>query len=395
MRTWLSIALAGVISLVVSFVIGTRALAVAGSALVAAALISQLTVRLSRRGLRAEGHLDALGTQAGTDATVRVELRGWPARAGLWRALAFSGDLGLTNVGAVHGPTVARLPRRLELVWQIEGVRRGIHALGETSLQVGDPLGLSRSGIAVAGLSSLEVGPRLVEGLLPSSGHAARRGGLMRDGHRSGVGELIGVRDYRPGDPLNRIHWPQTARRRRLQTAERAGSDPDAGRTWILLDGAFGGGDSAHDEAFELAVSLATSLALRLASTGALSAFEHCGMTPETVRPGPGMGARVWKSAARVQSGGSTSATARVRALTMLGSPARSLILVTARGGQELVGAIERALRSGIRVQVLLVGDEAAAVASALVRLGVTVVAGAAEAEFTRGTGRGVERYVA
>jgi uncharacterized protein (DUF58 family) len=29
-----------------------------------------------------------------------------------------------------------------------------------------------------------------------------------------------GVRDYAPGDPLNRIHWISTARRRRLMVKE-------------------------------------------------------------------------------------------------------------------------------------------------------------------------------
>jgi len=43
-----------------------------------------------------------------------------------------------------------------------------------------------------------------------------------------------GVREYAPGDPLNRIHWPSTARRDRLISKEFE-LDPQA-EVWIFLD---------------------------------------------------------------------------------------------------------------------------------------------------------------
>jgi uncharacterized protein (DUF58 family) len=45
-----------------------------------------------------------------------------------------------------------------------------------------------------------------------------------------------GVREYAPGDPLNRIHWVSTARRNRLITKEFE-LDPQA-EVWIFLDAA-------------------------------------------------------------------------------------------------------------------------------------------------------------
>ena len=43
-----------------------------------------------------------------------------------------------------------------------------------------------------------------------------------------------GVRDYQPGDPLNRIHWKSSARKDRFMVKE-FDQDPQ-GDVWILLD---------------------------------------------------------------------------------------------------------------------------------------------------------------
>lgn len=45
---------------------------------------------------------------------------------------------------------------------------------------------------------------------------------------REGVGDLVGLRDYVPGDPVRRIHWPTSAR---------------AGRPLVAVRGAEGGGE--------------------------------------------------------------------------------------------------------------------------------------------------------
>jgi uncharacterized protein (DUF58 family) len=114
-------------------------------------------------------------------------------------------------------------------------LRRGVFPLGPTVLESGDPFGLFPVSRTIAVADSLMVYPMMVEvptfpnppGLLPG-GEALRR----RTQHVTT--NAAGVREYAPGDPLNRIHWVSTARRERLISKEFE-LDPQA-EVWIFLD---------------------------------------------------------------------------------------------------------------------------------------------------------------
>ena len=46
--------------------------------------------------------------------------------------------------------------------------------------------------------------------------------------------QAAGVREYSPGDPLSRVHWPTTVRRDKLMVKE---FDEDSqSSVWLLLD---------------------------------------------------------------------------------------------------------------------------------------------------------------
>lgn len=112
---------------------------------------------------------------------------------------------------------------------------RGIFSLGPTELHSGDPFGLFPVRRVFPSTSALVVYPMTVEvrsfpsppGLLPG-GEA-----LRRRTHQV-TPNAAGVREYAPGDPLNRIHWPSTARRDRLIVKEFE-LDPLA-EVWIFVD---------------------------------------------------------------------------------------------------------------------------------------------------------------
>ncbi|MBN2147025.1 MAG: DUF58 domain-containing protein [Anaerolineales bacterium] len=114
-------------------------------------------------------------------------------------------------------------------------VRRGVFELGPTELSSGDVFGLFPVKHIFPAQDSLLVYPMMVEvsgfpnppGLLPG-GEA-----LRRRTHQI-TPNAAGVRDYTPGDPLNRIHWISTARRNRLIVKEFE-LDPLAD-VWIFLD---------------------------------------------------------------------------------------------------------------------------------------------------------------
>lgn len=116
-------------------------------------------------------------------------------------------------------------------------VQRGVFPLGPTEIRSGDPFGLFPVRRVIPPEGSLVVYPMTVEvlafprppGLLPGGDALRRRTHQVTPNAST-------VREYGPGDPLNRIHWPSTARRNRLMVKEFE-LDPRA-EVWLLVDGA-------------------------------------------------------------------------------------------------------------------------------------------------------------
>jgi uncharacterized protein (DUF58 family) len=113
--------------------------------------------------------------------------------------------------------------------------RRGGFALGPTKISSGDLFGIFRVSRKFPASASLIVFPMLFPvrdflsppGLLPG-GKAIRRKSIDITPHASGV------REYVPGDPLKRIHWPTSVRRNQLMVKEFE-QDPQA-EVWFFLD---------------------------------------------------------------------------------------------------------------------------------------------------------------
>lgn len=100
----------------------------------------------------------------------------------------------------------------------VAGRHRGLYLIGPVKTTCGDPLGVFfRNGESDV-ITRMTVYPctDALEGYrIP--GEAAGPGASLDTQLRSGQGEeIIGVREYTPGDPPQRIHWRTTARRGRL-----------------------------------------------------------------------------------------------------------------------------------------------------------------------------------
>jgi uncharacterized protein (DUF58 family) len=114
-------------------------------------------------------------------------------------------------------------------------INRGGFTLGPTTLNSGDPFGIFRVSKIYPARDTLVVLPLLFPisefstppGLLPG-GKAIRRKSLDITPHASGV------REYVPGDPMKRIHWPTSIRREQLMVKEFE-QDPQA-EVWLFLD---------------------------------------------------------------------------------------------------------------------------------------------------------------
>ena len=121
--------------------------------------------------------------------------------------------------------------------WKVlaKAIRRGRYKVGPIVLRSGDPFGLFPREVRVATESLLLVYPRVVplpHWQLPGS---VLEGGVLT-GQRSlqSTSMVMGIREYRAGDAMNRIHWPSSVRHRTLQVKEFE-LDKTAD-LWIYLD---------------------------------------------------------------------------------------------------------------------------------------------------------------
>ncbi len=121
--------------------------------------------------------------------------------------------------------------------WKVlaKAIRRGRYKLGPIVLRSGDPFGLFPREARVSTEALLLVYPRVVPlpyWQLPGS---VLEGGVLT-GQRSlqSTSMVMGIREYRSGDAMNRIHWPSSVRHRTLHVKEFE-LDKTAD-LWIYLD---------------------------------------------------------------------------------------------------------------------------------------------------------------
>jgi uncharacterized protein (DUF58 family) len=172
---------------------------------------------------------------------------------------------GLEAVEHVAGkPVPVRMPRlrrggTAEVEYPVPTERRGVLAIGPLDLRRRAIAGLAESRAALGGTVQVRVLPRI----LPVHGmpSGVRRGHIGTDERvQYGGTDLIGLREYVPGDDLRRLHWATSARTGTLMVREDA--DPSLAHLTVLLDdraASYPGADM--EEAVEVAASLAIAAA--------------------------------------------------------------------------------------------------------------------------------------
>lgn len=161
----------------------------------------------------------------------RVHNRSWLPK--LWLELRDDSDLPghrASRVLSTLGPGKTR-------TWTVRTrcQRRGHFTLGPITLVGGDPLGLFEARRPLGQTAPFIVYPRSVplRGVDLPTGYLSG-GQVIRRRAEFATTNVRGVRPYLPGDAMNRVHWPTTARRGALYTKEFE-LDPIAD-FWILLD---------------------------------------------------------------------------------------------------------------------------------------------------------------
>ena len=138
--------------------------------------------------------------------------------------------------------------------------RRGMLLLTGATVARADPLGLMRSLARVALPDKVVVLPRhytLPHLLLPGA-RRYQHGGVALASSVGESEEFMSLRDYRPGDPLQRIHWKSYARSGKPVVKEY--QDEFFERHALVLDTFTARADAVFEEAVSLAASFACTL---------------------------------------------------------------------------------------------------------------------------------------
>jgi len=146
--------------------------------------------------------------------TLRLENRGrrtsWLAEIGDSFGPAVADRQAMLDPGPLHGA------RRRRLTYRTACSRPwGIYAVGPLTLTASDPFGLFHAERALLDVASFAVYPRAwpVAGLEKLGARPSLSPEEVASPRAGQSLAYLGVRDYRPGDDLRRIHWPATARR--------------------------------------------------------------------------------------------------------------------------------------------------------------------------------------
>lgn len=144
--------------------------------------------------------------------------------------------------------------------------RRGLLPVGPFVLERRSLVDLVRSRERRGGSSTLQVTPRLIVASGPPTGRRRGHAGAQERVEHGGT-DLVGLREYVPGDDLRRVHWASSARHGIPMVREDA--DPAEPHLTVLLDDrASAYRPGAAGDGFEEAVDVAASLVHACASTG-------------------------------------------------------------------------------------------------------------------------------
>jgi uncharacterized protein (DUF58 family) len=196
-----------------------------------------------------------------------------------------------SNVPDYEAGRVEAVGGRQYRKWGAQAVctRRGLYTLGPVTIGLGDPFGLFQAHWDQTATRSFLVYPPLFD--LP--GLDLPRGaveGASRTSLRSQqpTTNVATVRGYQPGDGLNRIHWPSTARVGSLMVKE-FDLEP-SGNLWIVLDlhrqWQAGKGD---ESTLEYAINVAASLAHKVLAENRAVGLVAYGAEPIVVQPEKGL----------------------------------------------------------------------------------------------------------
>jgi len=221
--------LLGVLLTLLGLALDSQLLTAAAVALFGIILVSGLWSRLSLFGLHYRRHFSETRAFLGETIDLTLEVRNQKILPLTWLEITdiFSAALPLdkggvvvnqtTNLGEFHTFWAPGVFQRLARHYTIQCTQRGYHAYGPATISTGDGFGLFGRKALASRQDRVIVYPRLysvAELRLPAKNPFGQRGSprqLFEDPLRT-----VGMRDWRSGDSLRRVHWKATARYQHL-----------------------------------------------------------------------------------------------------------------------------------------------------------------------------------
>ncbi len=257
------------VALFVAFGSGFWLMARLANVILVAIPVAYLWARLNLRGLEVTVERPADRLQVGNDFETRVTVvnQGWFTK--LWLEVEDPSDM-----PGYAARRVISLAPRARRTWRTVSTctRRGLYTVGPVRVTTGDLFGLFRRSRTFGAPQHVLVYPRAVElpnfsvppALLPGEGRFRKPSHYITP-------NASGVREYQPGDSLNRIHWRTTARTGDLMV-KLFELDP-ASDIWLALDlhrdvQSGEGDDSTEEHAVRIAASVARLFLLANRSVG-------------------------------------------------------------------------------------------------------------------------------
>jgi len=332
---------------------------------------------LNIRWLEISRRTRTLRAQVGKEAEERFVVRNTGPLPKLWIELQDLSDMPGHNASAVIS-----LGAHRSFAWTVRTLcrMRGEFTLGPIVVTSSDPFGLFQHRRVIPDKRTLLVLPRVVD--LP--GFAIPTGELQRDSSYNKRTQHVtpkaaGVRDYVPGDGLNCIHWPTTARTGKLMAKEFE-MDPSSD-VWVLLDlHAMVHAGEGEDSTEEYGVLAAASLTKRLLEAGLAVGLIAYDRTPRILLPdrGPRQLVKALEWLAVVRARGTVPLAELMTAESTRFNRHSTLVIVTPSTDERWVTSLQLLLQRGVKAVAIVqdvstfgVHDSALLVVSALAACGV------------------------
>ncbi|NIM04800.1 MAG: DUF58 domain-containing protein [Armatimonadetes bacterium] len=229
--------------------------------LIASRILAQLSPPIEAKRALSTTHIQ-LGEEASVSISLRQQRRswGWLQVSEAAPFLPVQGECGIMLSPGAR--------KEREFTYSVKGTRRGYFPLGPLRLRYGDGFGFAEKRQTLLAPESITVLPRIVDlgrvrlPVVRAPGELQTMRRTFEDSTRP-----AGIRPYRQGDPLRRVHWRATAHSGRPQSKlYDVCTTLQAMIVFNLYRPDYPSNPAQAEETSEIAVSLTASLAVHLLS---------------------------------------------------------------------------------------------------------------------------------